>query len=75
VTLTYLCSTTYNPSAEHTVHPLDPELGIDWPAEVPLLSARDDAAPSLAEAITAGTLPDLGACRAYASGLRTPENP
>jgi dTDP-4-dehydrorhamnose 3,5-epimerase len=71
-TLTYLCSTTYNPSGEHTVHPLDPELGIDWPAEVPLLSARDDAAPSLAEALAAGTLPDLGACRTHASGLAAP---
>ena len=72
-TLTYLCSTTYNPSAEHTVHPLDPSLAIDWPAETPLLSARDEAAPSLAGAREAGTLPDYAACREYASGLLTPE--
>ena len=72
-TLTYLCSTTYNPSAERTVHPLDPSLGIEWPAEAPLLSARDDAAVSLAEARAAGTLPDYAACREYTSGLRTPE--
>ena len=31
-TLTYLCSETYNPTGEHAVHPLDPELGIEWPA-------------------------------------------
>jgi dTDP-4-dehydrorhamnose 3,5-epimerase len=74
-TLTYLCSTTYNPAAERAVHPLDPELGIEWPANAaPLLSARDDAAPRLAEARAAGTLPDAGACRAYTSGLRTAEN-
>lgn len=47
-TLTYLCSTTYNPAAEHTVHPLS--LGIDWPVAEPLLSARDAAAPPLSEA-------------------------
>jgi dTDP-4-dehydrorhamnose 3,5-epimerase len=68
-TLTYLCSTTYNPSAEHTVHPLDEELGIDWPAEVPRLSARDAAAPSLAQARTAGLLPVYDTCRRYTAGL------
>ncbi|MFC0527795.1 dTDP-4-dehydrorhamnose 3,5-epimerase [Phytohabitans kaempferiae] len=66
----YLCSTTYNPAAEHTVHPLDPELGIEWPAEAPVLSPRDAAAPSLAEARAAGTLPSYDACRAYTETLR-----
>ena len=56
-TLSYLCSSTYNPAAEHCVHPLDPALAIDWPADVPLLSARDEAAPNLAEAGRAGLLP------------------
>lgn len=69
-TLTYLCSTTYNPGAEHTVHPLDPELGIEWPADVPTLSARDDAAPSLAQARESGLLPSYDACHAYAETLR-----
>ncbi|RLK23243.1 dTDP-4-dehydrorhamnose 3,5-epimerase [Micromonospora sp. M71_S20] len=64
-TLSYLCSTTYNPTAEHTVHPLDPELAIDWPAESPQLSARDAAAPSLAEARESGLLPNYQACRAF----------
>jgi dTDP-4-dehydrorhamnose 3,5-epimerase len=68
-TLTYLCSTMYNPSAEHTVHPLDEELGIDWPAELPRLSARDAAAPSLAQARTAGLLPVYDTCRRYTAGL------
>jgi dTDP-4-dehydrorhamnose 3,5-epimerase len=68
-TLTYLCSTTYNPSGEHTVHPLDEELGIDWPARVPRLSARDAAAPSLAQARTAGLLPVYDTCRRYTAGL------
>lgn len=71
-TLTYLCSETYNPTGEHTVHPLDPDLGIEWPAEAPLLSARDEAAPSLADALAAGLLPRYPACRAYEESLRTP---
>ncbi len=63
--VTYLCSTGYAPEREHIVHPLDPALGISWPAAVPLLSPRDAAASSLADARAAGLLPDYGTCRAY----------
>lgn len=63
-TLTYLCSTTYRPTAEHAVHPLDPDLGIEWPADAPLLSARDAAAPSWAEAVAGGMLPSYDVCLA-----------
>jgi dTDP-4-dehydrorhamnose 3,5-epimerase len=49
-TLSYFCSSTFNPSAERVVHPLDPDLAITWPADPPQLSARDTAGPSLAEA-------------------------
>jgi dTDP-4-dehydrorhamnose 3,5-epimerase len=70
-TLTYLCSTTYNPAVEHTVHPLDPSLAIEWPVDAPVLSARDDAAPSLASARAAGTLPSYDTCREYAETLRS----
>jgi dTDP-4-dehydrorhamnose 3,5-epimerase len=69
-TLAYLVSTTYNPGAEHAVHPLDPDLGIEWPAGAPALSARDAAAPSLAAAAAAGTLPEYETCRAYTESLR-----
>ncbi|MHA6760614.1 dTDP-4-dehydrorhamnose 3,5-epimerase [Streptacidiphilus sp. PAMC 29251] len=68
-TLSYLCSTTYNPTGEHTVHPLDPDLGIEWPAGAPQLSARDTEAPSLAEAVASGLLPDFAVCTAYTEGL------
>ncbi|WBB68804.1 dTDP-4-dehydrorhamnose 3,5-epimerase [Micromonospora sp. WMMD812] len=68
-TLSYLCSATYNPTGEHSVHPLDEELGIEWPADVPQLSARDAAAPTLAEARETGLLPDYQACRAYVATL------
>lgn len=70
-TLTYLCSTVYNPTGEHGVHPLDPELNIDWPVDQPNLSARDAAAPTLAEARAAGTLPDFATCGEYMRSLRT----
>ncbi|MFJ6616942.1 dTDP-4-dehydrorhamnose 3,5-epimerase [Kitasatospora sp. NPDC091335] len=69
-TLTYLCSATYNPTGEHGVHPLDPDLGIEWPTDAPQLSARDDVAPTLAEALAGGLLPDYQACKAYTESLR-----
>ncbi|WP_431679081.1 dTDP-4-dehydrorhamnose 3,5-epimerase [Kitasatospora sp. KL5] len=68
-TLSYLCSETYNPSGEHAVHPLDPDLGIEWPVEQPQLSARDAAAPSLAEALASGLLPSYDVCTEYTAGL------
>lgn len=69
-TLSYLCSTTYNPTGEHAVHPLDADLGIEWPAEVPQLSARDAAAPTLAQARESGLLPRYDACREFTASLR-----
>ena len=69
-TLTYLCSATYNPGHEHGIHPLDAELAIEWPAEVPLLSERDTKSPSLAEAKDSGLLPNYGACVDYTRALR-----
>jgi dTDP-4-dehydrorhamnose 3,5-epimerase len=69
-TLLYLCSETYAPAREHTVNAFDPELGIEWPAVAPVLSARDAAAPGLAEARAAGLLPDHAACLALYASLR-----
>ena len=71
-TVLYLCSTPYAPGREHGVHPLDPDLGIEWPggAET-ILSNKDAAAPSLAQARSAGLLPDYGDCLAHAARLRS----
>ena len=55
--VTYLVSTPFTPGNEHGVDPLDPALGIEWPITEPLLSPRDAAAPSLAEAREQGLLP------------------
>ena len=68
--VTYLCSSAYRPGHEHGINPLDPELGIAWPAKVPNLSTKDADAPSLAEAKDAGLLPDYAACVAFAASKR-----
>jgi dTDP-4-dehydrorhamnose 3,5-epimerase len=70
-TLTYLCSQTYAPGREHGVHPLDPDLAIDWPTGSPVLSDRDAAAPSLARAQTDGLLPDYQQCLRWTESLRS----
>jgi dTDP-4-dehydrorhamnose 3,5-epimerase len=46
----YKCSSYYDPTLESGVSALDPDLGIAWPEGPLILSARDRAAPSLAEA-------------------------
>ena len=70
-TVIYLCSTPYSPGREHGVHPLDPEIGIAWPDDIAIvLSDRDAAAPSLAQAQAAGLLPAYSDCRARAAELR-----
>lgn len=56
-TVAYLCSEVYNPAREFAVHPLDAELAVAWPEESPVLSGRDAAAPTLAEALEQGLLP------------------
>jgi dTDP-4-dehydrorhamnose 3,5-epimerase len=74
-TLTYLCSETYAPGREHGVHPLDPDLAIAWPADSPVLSDRDDAAPSLAQARADGLLPDYQQCLQWTASLRSETAP
>jgi dTDP-4-dehydrorhamnose 3,5-epimerase len=74
-TVTYLCSEPYTPGAEHGVTPVDPELGLqklaEWPDDLPLLlSEKDTAAPTLAEAAAAGLLPAYTACQALYADLR-----
>lgn len=76
-TVVYLCSAPYAPGREHAVHPLDPALGIAWPTTArdgspltPLLSPKDDAAPSLAEAAAQGLLPTLEEVEEFRAALR-----
>jgi len=76
-TVLYLCSAPYAPGREHGVHPLDPELGIDWPTTArdgspltPLLSEKDGQAPSLREAADSGLLPTYDEATAFVASLR-----
>lgn len=70
-TFVYACSEPYAPNREFGVHPLDPEIGIEWPAGIePILSDKDAAAPTLAEAERAGLLPSYDACQSYYASLR-----
>ncbi|MDL9937498.1 dTDP-4-dehydrorhamnose 3,5-epimerase [Gordonia sp. ABSL1-1] len=75
-TVTYLCSTGYNPGAEHGINPLDADLGIAWPTTArdgsPLvyeLSEKDTAAPGLSAARDSGLLPEYADVTAYLRSL------
>jgi dTDP-4-dehydrorhamnose 3,5-epimerase len=69
--MSYLCSTGYNPSAEHGINPLDPALELPWPTGLePIMSGKDRDAPTLAEARDAGLLPDYQTCLAHYAARR-----
>lgn len=76
-TVLYLCSAPYAPGREHGIHPLDPEIGIDWPTTArdgsPLqyeLSEKDSVAPTLAQALESGLLPSADEVAEFVAGLR-----
>lgn len=66
-TLSYLVSQQYNPGAEHDLNVLDPEIALVFPPELgePVLSAKDVAAPTLAQLRERGQLPDWDSLRSY----------
>lgn len=75
-TVMYLCSTAYDPAREHGIHPLDPDLAIEWPTTardgspvVPVLSDKDRDAPGLAAARDGGLLPRLDTVATYVGSL------
>jgi dTDP-4-dehydrorhamnose 3,5-epimerase len=69
-TAVYLCTAAYNPTGEHGIHPLDPEVGLALPdGMAPLLSDKDAAAPSLSDAAASGLLPTYAACTDWAAEL------
>jgi len=45
----YKCTEVYRPEDELAIRWDDPEIGIDWPIAHPVVSAKDAAAPRLAE--------------------------
>ena len=75
-TVLYLCSTGYAPGREHGIHPLDTDVAIQWPTTArdgspmtPQLSAKDLAAPTLAEAIAQDLLPHYADVTGYVESL------
>jgi dTDP-4-dehydrorhamnose 3,5-epimerase len=71
--VTYLVSTGYSPGREFGVDPMDPELDLPWPADLEFeFSAKDRAAPTLAEAREKGLLPTMEQCAARYAELRAP---
>jgi dTDP-4-dehydrorhamnose 3,5-epimerase len=69
--VTYLVSSPYAPDREFGVDPLDPDLALPWPDGLALeLSAKDRAAPSLAQAERDGILPTYEECRAHYARAR-----
>jgi dTDP-4-dehydrorhamnose 3,5-epimerase len=51
----YQLSSAYDPATESGIAWDDPDVGVEWPLEEPLLSERDRSAPRLSE--VAGSLP------------------
>jgi len=45
----YQLSSYYDPATESGVAWDDPDIGVEWPIDEPLLSERDKSAPKLAE--------------------------
>ena len=71
VTVGYLCSEPYAPGREHGIHPLDPALGLPFPeGTAALLSSKDAAAPTLAEAADLGLLPTYAECKEFIATLK-----
>ena len=71
-TAIYLVTAPYSPSREHGIHPLDPEVGLVLPDGIvdPLLSPKDQAAPTLAQALEQGLLPSYAACQEFYASAR-----
>jgi dTDP-4-dehydrorhamnose 3,5-epimerase len=69
-TAVYLCSEVFAPSREHGLTPVDEALALRFPEGfTPILSDKDAAAPTLAEAREQGVLPGYEDCLAYRASL------
>ena len=71
VTVGYLCSEPYAPTREHGITPVDPALALPWPEMELRLSPKDEAAPTLAEALDRDLLPDYAECQEFIAELRS----
>lgn len=69
--VSYLVTDTYAPTREHGISPSDPTIALRFPPEAgePLLSPKDQEAPSLEEAREAGLLPTWDDAKAFYATL------
>ena len=69
--MSYLVSEVFNPVRELAINPLDTSIALDLDSLgiEPLLSPKDAAAPSLAQALADGQLPTYAECVAYYAEL------
>lgn len=74
-TVNYLVSDTYNPTGEHGINPLDPEIGLDFTLKFSelVLSPKDTSAPTLSEALSLGLLPTFEEAKAFYTSLNQKE--
>ena len=70
-TAVYLCTRAYAPAVDRELNPFDPDLAISWPGDgEQIVSDKDRSAPSLAELLEAGLLPDYAECLRFREELR-----
>jgi dTDP-4-dehydrorhamnose 3,5-epimerase len=70
-TVTYLVSQVFDLGREHGITPTDPEIALEFPQRAGelLLSTKDLEAPTLAQALEAGSLPQYADVVAYQASL------
>lgn len=71
-TVSYLISEVYSPSRELAIDLFDPDIALELPAgfEKPVRSPKDAAAPTLADALAANSLPTWESTRAFDAAPR-----
>lgn len=70
-TAVYLCTSAYAPAVDRELNPFDPDIAIGWPGDgEKIVSDKDRSAPSLADLLEAGLLPDYADCVRYREELR-----
>lgn len=57
--VTYKCTELYDAASDSGIIWNDPQIGVDWPIDEPLLSAKDQNLPTLSEAVRQGSLPNM----------------
>lgn len=58
-TISYMCTRAFSPEADAAIAWNDPDIGVEWPLQPQSLSAKDSAAPRLAE-VPVDQLPRIG---------------